>query len=100
MIVDTPPLLNVSDAVPLLEGVSGTVLVARVGATNRDALKRLREVIDKARGTVLGAVAAGASGVGLYGYGEAYYQDGDVGGEVAPTAFDAGPTARTSHENS
>ena len=96
VIVDTPPLLNVSDAVPLLEGVSGTVLVARVGATTRDALERVRQVIDTARGSVLGAVATGASGVGLYGYGDAYYQDGYPDREVTPTAFDAGPAARAS----
>jgi polysaccharide biosynthesis transport protein len=109
VIVDTPPLLNVSDAVPLLESVSGTVLVARVGATTRDALERVRQVIDKARGSVLGAVATGAAGVGLYGYGDAYYQDGygdaydqegDAGREVTPTAFDAGAAARASRENS
>jgi len=100
VIVDTPPLLNVSDAVPLLEGVSGTVLVAKVGATTRDALGRVRQVIDKARGSVLGAVATGASGVGLYGYGEAYYQDGEVGGEVTPPVFDAGPAARASRKTS
>ena len=96
VIVDTPPLLNVSDAVPLLESVSGTVLIARVGATTRDALKRVRQVLDTARGSVLGAVATGASGVGLYGYGDVYYQDGYESREVTPTAFDAGPAAHAS----
>ena len=33
VILDTAPILSVSDAVPLLETVSGTVIVAKVGAT-------------------------------------------------------------------
>ncbi|MGH2950836.1 MAG: polysaccharide biosynthesis tyrosine autokinase [Solirubrobacterales bacterium] len=75
VVVDTPPILNVSDAVPLLQRVSGTVLVAKVGATSREALQRMRQVIETARGTTLGAVATGSAGAGLYGYGAEYYPD-------------------------
>jgi capsular exopolysaccharide synthesis family protein len=79
VIVDTPPLLTVSDGVPLLEKVSGTVLVAKVGATHRDALQRMRQVIETARGNLLGAVATGSGKAGLYGYGGEYYEeDGGV----------------------
>jgi capsular exopolysaccharide synthesis family protein len=75
VIIDTPPLLSVSDAVPLLEKVSGTVLVAKVGTTSRDALQRMRQVIETARGNVLGAVATGTGRAGLYGYGGEYYDE-------------------------
>jgi polysaccharide biosynthesis transport protein len=75
VIVDTPPLLSVSDAVPLLEKVSGTVLVAKVGTTSRDALQRMRQVIEAARGNLLGAVATGSGKSGLYGYGGDYYEE-------------------------
>jgi polysaccharide biosynthesis transport protein len=93
VILDTPPLLNVSDAVPLLESVSGTVIVAKVGATTRDALQRVRQVIDTAQGNVLGVVATGSSGAGLYGYGGDYYAD-DEGGETSKASLDGvGPAA-------
>lgn len=73
VIIDTPPILNVSDAVPLLDRVSGIVLVAKVGHTSRDALQRARQVLETARGTLLGAVATGSAAAGLYGYGTEYY---------------------------
>jgi capsular exopolysaccharide synthesis family protein len=81
VIVDTPPILHVSDAVPLLERVSGTVVVARLNYTSRDALARLRQVIDSASGDVLGTVLTGAHASGLYGYG--YY---DYGRDAAAAA--------------
>jgi hypothetical protein len=73
VVVDTAPLLNVSDAVPLLQLASGTVVVAKVGTTTRDALLRLRQVVETARGTLLGGVATGSRAAGLYGYGAEYY---------------------------
>jgi succinoglycan biosynthesis transport protein ExoP len=86
VVIDTPPLLNVSDAVPLLESVSGTVIVAKVGTTTRDALRRTRQVIDTARGSILGIVATGSSQSGMYGYGGAYYQEAEEAGDaVTPT---------------
>jgi succinoglycan biosynthesis transport protein ExoP len=84
VILDTPPLLAVSDAVPLLETVSGTVLVAKVGATSRDALQRMRQVIETARGNLLGAVATGSVKSGLYGYGGDYYEENSAKEELGP----------------
>jgi receptor protein-tyrosine kinase len=40
VLIDTPPLLAVSDALSLLPRVDGVVLVARVGATQRPAAQR------------------------------------------------------------
>jgi polysaccharide biosynthesis transport protein len=85
VILDTPPLLAVTDAVPLLKTVSGTVLVAKVGATSRDALQRMRKVIESARGNLLGAVATGTEKAGLYGYGGDYYEEDRGEKEVGPT---------------
>jgi capsular exopolysaccharide synthesis family protein len=98
VVVDTPPLLTVSDAVPLLERVSGTVLVAKVGATSRDALLRMRQVIDTARGNILGAVATGSGKSGLYGYGEGYYEEEGVD-EPAPTVNQPAAAAESGDEN-
>ena len=93
VVVDTPPLLSVSDAVPLLERVSGAVLVAKVGTTSRDALQRMRQVIDTARGTILGAVATGSGKSGLYGYGGDYYEAEDAGPDERGPIVDRPPAA-------
>lgn len=72
VIIDSTPLLTVSDSMPFVQAVSGVVLVARVNRTSRDAIARLREVIRSAGGNPLGVVATGAAGGGLYvapGYG-------------------------------
>lgn len=70
VLIDTPPLLFVSDAVPLLETASGVLTVARIGHTRRDALAKTARVIAQARGKMLGVVATGARQMGLYGYGD------------------------------
>jgi tyrosine-protein kinase len=68
VVLDTPPILAVSDAIPLLDDVSGTVLVARVDYSSSDAVKRAAQVIEAAGGALLGAVATGTHAAGLYGY--------------------------------
>jgi tyrosine-protein kinase len=69
VLLDSPPALVVSDAIPLFKEVSGVVVIGRVDETTRDAMRRLVNVIRTAGGTVLGVVATGARGSGLYGYG-------------------------------
>lgn len=74
VVVDTPGLLAVSDAIPLFSQVGGSVIVSRLGRTPTDALRRARSVIESAGGGVLGSVATGAHAGGLYGYyGYGYY---------------------------
>ncbi len=65
-IIDTAPLLTVSDSLPMLKLVSGTVLVARVRASSRHAVVRVRNVVATAGGTALGVVATGAAADGVY----------------------------------
>ena len=68
VVIDTPPMLMVSDAIPLLGQVSGVVLVGRLGRTTRDAIRRLTAVISNAGGVLLGVVATGGkAGEGLWG---------------------------------
>lgn len=58
VIIDTPPLLSVADALPLLGSVDATIVVARIGATNRSAGRRVRETIERIPGaSLLGIVA-------------------------------------------
>ena len=82
VVIDTTPLLVVSDAFPLLEKVSGTVAIARLDQTPRDAIKRMVDITHTAGGRVFGMVATGAKGPGLrrygYGYGDGYGKEGEV----------------------
>ena len=72
VIVDTVAALAVSDSLPLLQAVSGSVVVVRMNRTSRASVRRLQKVIDAAQGTVLGTVATGAGavapGYGTYPY--------------------------------
>jgi capsular exopolysaccharide synthesis family protein len=74
VIIDTTPLLSVSDSIALLDFVSGVVLVARLNGTSKDAIRRFMKTISNTSATVLGAVATGAAAGGLYArYGYGYY---------------------------
>ena len=85
VIIDTPPLLPVSDAIPLQEQVSGTVLVARMDQTRRDGVRRAGSLVTTAGGNLLGLVATGVQvgGVGggdyAYGYGYGYTAENGAG---------------------
>ena len=79
VILDSTPLLNVSDAFPLLDKASGIVALVRLDKTPRDAVRRMLKIIDSAGGNILGIVAtdgkrriSGGYGFGYgYGYGDA-----------------------------
>lgn len=76
VLIDSPPLLAVTDAAVLSTMVDGTVLVVRMGSTARDAarlaLARLRQVHARVLGALLNDVRF--SGPGYYGgYGYQYY---------------------------
>jgi capsular exopolysaccharide synthesis family protein len=76
VVIDTAPVLVVSDAFPLFEQVAGIVGVSRLEQTPREAITRAIEIASSAGGRVLGMVATGAKqpgdGYGYgYGYGEA-----------------------------
>lgn len=81
VVIDSPALLAVSDAIPLINQADGTILVARLNSTTNEALKRTSQVINAAGGTILGTVATGASGSGIYGYYGGYYGDSSGGDE-------------------
>jgi polysaccharide biosynthesis transport protein len=81
VIIDTPPLLAVNDAVPFLRQSDGVILVARIGLTDRGAAGRVVETVGRVRDArVLGVVANDLSpelggGYG-YGYGYGYTSNG------------------------
>ncbi|MFL5902050.1 MAG: polysaccharide biosynthesis tyrosine autokinase [Solirubrobacterales bacterium] len=90
VVIDTPGLLAVSDAIPLFNQVDGSVLVSRLGRTPKDAIQRASQVIESAGGTVLGSVATGAHAGGIYGYYGYYGNYGSYGGENGHDGTDSG----------
>ena len=67
VIIDSPAALAISDSVPLMELVSGVVLVARMEHSTRAAVARVQKVVQRAGGVTLGVVATGVTRIG-YGY--------------------------------
>lgn len=87
VIIDTPPVLAVTDAAVLAPATDGVILVAAADQTHRGALTRAVGTLGTAHARILGVVlnkVEGAGGYGGYGYGYrgryygAYYgHDGD-----------------------
>jgi capsular exopolysaccharide synthesis family protein len=72
VVMDTAPLLVVSDAAELLPEVDAVVLVARAHRTTRDSARRTFELLDRAQIPVLGVVLVGAENRGMGFYGRHY----------------------------
>jgi Mrp family chromosome partitioning ATPase len=72
VIIDSPPLLPVSDTLALLPLTAGIILVGRVGLTTRESIHRVKTLLRRSpSGRVIGIVADDvATGYG-YGYGYA-----------------------------
>jgi capsular exopolysaccharide synthesis family protein len=75
VVIDTPPLAVVSDAIPLLRKVDGVVLVSYLGRNTRDVAAFLRERLVGLDAPVLGVIANGVNpkATGGYGYGYGDY---------------------------
>jgi Mrp family chromosome partitioning ATPase/capsular polysaccharide biosynthesis protein len=77
VLIDSPPLLAVSDAVPLLSAVNGTILVARVGMTSQDAARRVVELVRRVpNARLLGVVGNDLQERALGGYYYGYHEYG------------------------
>jgi Mrp family chromosome partitioning ATPase len=58
VLIDSPPLLEVSDALPMLQLVDGIIIVARIGHTRTTSAERLTKLLARtASAPLLGAVA-------------------------------------------
>jgi polysaccharide biosynthesis transport protein len=73
IVIDTPPMLSVPDAIPLLSRVDGVVVVSRLGRTPRAALARLKEQLDAVGAPTLGVVVNSVGKDAVYGYGYGYH---------------------------
>jgi len=56
IVLDTAPVLAVSDATALIRLADATILVARAGATRRQSLRALRDAVVSVRGTLAGVL--------------------------------------------
>jgi hypothetical protein len=75
VVIDTPPTSIVSDAIPLVHGVSGVLVVARLGKTPREQMLRLRDQLANLHAPVLGVVVNSMSVDGRrFGYRHGYYR--------------------------
>lgn len=101
VIVDTPPIGQVSDALRAAVAVDDIVLVVRPGNTNREELKHTRELLDRMSHTPTGLLMIGESGTGdvyaTYGAGEeqAESRNGSRGGGALPPASTRERAARS-----
>ena len=108
VVLDSTPLLVVSDAFPLLDQVSGIVPLVRLHQTPHEVVKRMIQICATTGGRPLGVVATGAGrtvdasygyGRGGYGYGaeprRGLFRKGapasDVGTPVAPPGNGTAP---------
>ena len=82
ILIDTPPLTAVTDAVALSQFVDGVMLVLRTGITPRQVVKHSLEQLQTAKANILGVVLnAVSTGKDSYYYSQYYYsyygEDGD-----------------------
>ena len=77
VVVDTAAALAVSDPLPLLQMVSGVVMVVRMNGSPRSTVRRLQSVVVSSGAVVFGMVASGTT-MKAVGYGDYYssYVDG------------------------
>jgi polysaccharide biosynthesis transport protein len=73
VLIDSPPILHVGDALTLASRVDALVLMARLPGVRRPILKELKRVLGNVPGTKLGFALAGAHLEEGYGYGYGYY---------------------------
>jgi capsular exopolysaccharide synthesis family protein len=101
VVIDTPPLVLLPDAFPLIRRADGVVIVSRLGHNRSDVASRLRETLASVDAPVVGVVANGyrrGHGDSSYGYAYTYdytqYSSGDQSAaHVSANGSSADPNA-------
>lgn len=79
VVIDSPPVSFISDAIPLTQRVDGVLLVCRLGRSTRELARHLRNQLENLKAHVLGIVANDVKpepGGYYYGYqADGYYGD-------------------------
>jgi capsular exopolysaccharide synthesis family protein len=85
VLVDSPPVLPVTDAIVLSRTVDATILVGTAGRTTKKEYHRAVELLQQVEAPLIGSVLNGVDSDDLYGYGYGYgyYGFGErISGEV------------------
>lgn len=90
VIVDSPPITAVSDAIPLARDAAGVLVVARADTTDRRAARHLHSELENLGANVLGVVFNGSRPPGGYGYKYGY-----EGSEADASANGSKPSVRS-----
>jgi len=104
VIVDSPPLLAVTDAAVLAVNSDGAIMMTRYGATKRDQLTESVRILKDVGATLLGTVLTMTPlrGRGTYSYRYSYYGYGEDSGRSAVGAgspADAGDDSESGDNN-
>lgn len=86
ILIDTPPILVVTDASLLAKAVDNMILVIRSGVTHKEALVRSQKIIGNLNtafsGTILNGVSDRHSYYSNYYYSEYYHKDDSESGNI------------------
>jgi capsular exopolysaccharide synthesis family protein len=84
IIIDTPPIIMVTDAQVLSQYADGCLLVVSAGEADKDAAIKAKELLEKVNAKILGVVLnkLDTSRKGYYGYYYTYYYDGTKGKHI------------------
>jgi Mrp family chromosome partitioning ATPase len=91
VVVDTPPIPYVADAVSLLGSVDGVIVVASMSSTKGPEAARLRDQLATFDAPVLGVVANRGSAVRGYTYAPTTTRPAKGNGDGAPFELSAWP---------
>jgi len=72
VIIDTPPVLRVGDAMTLSTSVDGILVVTKLNVIRRQMLSELRQALAAAPAAKLGFIVTGSRDLAGYGYGYGY----------------------------
>jgi tyrosine-protein kinase Etk/Wzc len=74
ILIDSPPVIAVTDALILAKKVDLMTLVIRVGITDRDIIRRAKEILGNVHANIAGVIVNGIEAKKYYsGYGNYYY---------------------------
>jgi receptor protein-tyrosine kinase len=95
VIIDSAPLLAVTDGAVLAAHADGALVVVRAGKTKRDQLKHAMGMLHDVGATLLGGVLTmmPTRGSGVYSYNYYYYYGGNYGDEKQRSASSAEPNS-------
>jgi receptor protein-tyrosine kinase len=98
VLLDTPPVLPVTDSLIVSRSADAVVLVTAVGTTSRRELARANELLRQVGAPLAGTVLNRADDMELYGYGYGYtYGNAPEGLSLAGGDAEGAPPRRRGH---